>query len=60
MSEYFPKPTLLGRNIKVALDLSNYATKANLKNATGADTLNFARKSDLASLKLGVAKLDIG
>ena len=40
MSEYFPKPTLLGRNVKVALDLSNYATKANLKNATGADTLN--------------------
>ena len=56
----FPKPTLLGRNVKVALDLSNYATKPNLKNATGADTLNFARKSDLASLKLGVAKLDIG
>ena len=40
MSEYFPKPTLLGRNVKFALDLSNYATKANLKNATGADTLN--------------------
>ena len=60
MSKYFPKPTLLGRNVKVTLDLSNYATKANLKNATGADTLNFARKSDLASLKLGVAKLDIG
>ena len=60
MSEYFPKPTLLGRNVKVTLDLSNYATKANLKKATGADTLNFARKSDLASLKLGVAKLDIG
>ena len=60
MSKYFPKPTLLGRNVKVTLDLSNYATKANLKNATGADILNFARKSDLASLKLGVAKLDIG
>ena len=60
MSEYFPKPKPLGRNIKVALDLSNYATKADLKNATGADTLNFARKSDLASLKLEIANLDIG
>ena len=60
MSEYFPKPKPLGRNIKVALDLSNYATKADLKNATGADTLNFARKSDLASLKLEIAILDIG
>ena len=28
MSEYFPKPTFLGRNVKVEFDLSNYATKA--------------------------------
>ena len=28
MSEYFPKPSFLGRNVKVELDLSNYATKA--------------------------------
>ena len=28
MSEYFPKPTFLGRNVKVELYLSNYATKA--------------------------------
>ena len=28
MSEYFPKPTFLGRNVKIELDLSNYATKA--------------------------------
>ena len=33
MSEYFPKPKTLGRNVKVELDLSNYATKADLKNA---------------------------
>ena len=38
MSEYFPKPKPLGRNVKVELDLFNYATKADLKNATGADT----------------------
>ena len=52
MSEYFPKPKSLGANVKVELDLSNYATKADLKNATGVDTLKFAAKVDLASLKL--------
>ena len=31
MSEYFPKPRPLGGNVKVQLDLSNYATKADLK-----------------------------
>ena len=35
MSEYFPKPKSLGANMKVELDLSNYATKADFKNATG-------------------------
>ena len=34
MSHYFPKPKSLGTNAKVELDLSNYATKAELKNAT--------------------------
>ena len=37
MSEYFPKPKSLGTNVKVELDLSNYATKADLKTATGDD-----------------------
>ena len=27
MSEYFPEPNYLGVNVKVELDLSNYATK---------------------------------
>ena len=36
MSEYFPKLKSLGANVKVELDLSNYRTKADLKNATGA------------------------
>ena len=31
MSEYFPKPKSLGENVKVELNLSNYATKADLK-----------------------------
>ena len=38
MSEYFPKPKYLGAGIKIEIDLSNYATKADLKNATGVDT----------------------
>ena len=47
------------RRVKVELDLSNYATKADLKNATGVDTSKFAKKVDLASLKSNVDKLDI-
>ena len=38
MSEYFSEPKSLGRKVKVELDQSNYATKANLKNKTGVDT----------------------
>ena len=38
MREYFPKPKSLEINVKVELDLSNYATKSDLKNATGVDT----------------------
>ena len=45
--------------MKVELDLSNYATKADLKNATGVDTSHFAKKTDLPTLKSDVDKLDI-
>ena len=38
MSEYFPKSKSLGANVKVELDLSNYATKIDLKNVAGVDT----------------------
>ena len=44
---------------KVELDLSNYATKADLQNSTGVDTPKFAKKVDLASLKFYVDKSDI-
>ena len=54
MSEYFPKPKSLGANIKVELHLSNYATKADLQDETGVDTLDFAEKIDLANLKSNV------
>ena len=43
MSEYFPKPKSLV-NVKSKLDFSNYATKADLKNTTGVDTSDFAKK----------------
>ena len=60
MSEYFSEPKSSGGRVKVELDLSNYATKADLKNGTIADTSKFAKKVDLASLKSNVDKLDIG
>ena len=50
MSEYSPEPKL---------DLLNYATKVDLKNATGVNTSNFAKKADLANLNSNVDKLDI-
>ena len=45
--------------VKVELDLSNYATKSDLKNATGVDTSKFATKIDLTNLKSIVDKLEI-
>ena len=47
--EYFPEPKSSGVRTKVELDFSNYATKADLKNATGADTSKFAKKVVIAS-----------
>ena len=44
--------------MKVELDLSNHATKADLKNAPGVDTSKFAKNVDLAYFKSNVAKLD--
>ena len=52
MNKYFRKPKSFGGRVKVELDLSNYATKAGLKNATGVDTLDFAKKTDTANLKI--------
>ena len=49
MSEYFPEPKSLRERVKVELDLSNYATKADLKTATGVDTSKFAKKVDLVN-----------
>ena len=59
MSEYFPKPSSHKENIKVEIDLSNYATKDDIKNITHVDTPKFALKRNLANLKTEVDKLDI-
>ena len=59
MSQFFPPYRSFGSNIKVELDLSNYATKTDLKNATHVDVSSFALKTNLASLKTEVDKLDI-
>ena len=60
MSQFFPKPfRSFGGNINVKVDLSNYATKTDLKNVTHVDTSSFALKTNLASLKTEVDKLDI-
>ena len=45
--------------MKVELDLSEYSTKSDLKNAAGGDKSQWAEKDDLANLKLEVNKLDI-
>ena len=60
MSQYFPKPyEPFGGDINVKVDLSNYATKTDLKNVSYVDVSRFALKSNLASLNTEVDKLDI-
>ena len=43
MSVYLPEPKSSGKRVKVELDLSNYATKADFKYAIGADTSDFSK-----------------
>ena len=60
MHQYFPKPyEPFSGDINVKVDLSNYATKADIKNISHVDTSSFALKSNLASLKTEVVKLAI-
>ena len=59
MSEYFPKPFRSRENIQIKVDLSNYATKTDIKNITHVDTPNFALKTNLANLKTQIDILDI-
>ena len=60
MSKYFPKSLRsFGRNTNVKVDLSNYATKTNIKNISHVDTSIFTLKTNLANLKTEVDKLDM-
>ena len=58
-SQYFPIPyePFVG-NINVRFDLSNYATKTDIKNISHVDTSSFALKWNIASLRTEVDKLD--
>ena len=60
MSQYFSKTyEFSGRNIKVDLDLFNYAKKAYLKGETGIDTSMLLSKTNLASLRTKIDNLDV-
>ena len=56
-SQYFP-PYGGSNNIKVELDLANYATKDDVKNITHVDVSSYAAKTNLAALKSEVDKID--
>ena len=58
MSQYFPPYKKSSGDIKLKLDLSNYATKTDLKNVTHLDVSNFASKTNLAALKTEIDKID--
>ena len=60
MSQYFPPYRSSREDIRVKLDLSNYATKTDLKNVTHVDVSSFASKTNLAALKTEVDKIDVG
>ena len=59
MSTYYPPYKSSSNNIKVELDLTNYATKTDLKNITHTDVSSFASKTNLAALKTEVDKFDV-
>ena len=59
MSTYYPPYKSSSNNIKAELDLTNYATKTDLKNITHVDVSSFASKTNLAALKTQVDKIDV-
>ena len=58
MTQYYPPYRSSSNNIKVKLDLVNYATKTDLKNITHVDVSSFASKTNLAALKTELDKID--
>ena len=59
MTTYYPPYKSSSNNIKVELDLSNYATKDDVKNITHVDVSSYATKTNLAALKTEVDKIDV-
>ena len=59
MSTYYPPNKSSSNNVKVELDLTNYATKNGLKNITHVDVSSFPSKTNLAALKSEVDKIDV-
>ena len=58
MSTHYPPYKSSGQNVKVELDLANYATKTDLTNITHVDVSSYASKTNLAALKTEVDKID--
>ena len=58
-SQYYPPHKSSANNIKVELDLANYATKDDVKNITQVDVSSYATKTNLAALKSEVDKIDV-
>ena len=59
MTTYYPPYKNSSNNVKVELDLTNYATKTDLKNITHVDVSSYASKTNLAALKAKVDKIDV-
>ena len=59
MSQYFPPYNNSSKNIKVELDLSNYAAKDDVKNITHVDVSSYASKTIFATLKTELDKIDV-
>ena len=60
MNRYFPPYRNSRSNIKFELDLSNYATKTDLRHVTHVDVSSFVSKTNVASLKTEIDEIDAG
>ena len=58
-SQYFPPYENSSNNFKLQLDLTNYATKNDVKNITHVYVSSYATKTNLAALKTEVDKIDV-
>ena len=58
MTTYYPPYKSSRNNVNVELELTNYATKTDLKNTTHVDVRSFASKTNLAALKTELDKID--